>query len=228
MTVKFLDLRHEQVNPFPAKMKADGTTLITSKIVKGKTYERPAGDIDGITIHQTACVFGPANDPTRKHRRALGIPAHAVAFRDGTVVLPAPLSWYLYHGNDLNRHTLGLEIEGRYPGRLDDPRTPKREDEATTWGGGATALDEQTVESARAALKRLVEEGRSLGMPIKWVWAHRQANGQKPSDPGEGLWRAVVLDYGVPVLGLSTRPGDVFRDGKPIPGAWDPGSIAAY
>ena len=164
MSVKILDLRHEQVNPFPAKKKADGSTLITSKIVKGRTYERPVGDIDGITIHQTACVFGPSGDLDRRNRRALGIPAHAVAFRDGTVVLPAPLSWYLYHGNDLNRHTLGLEIEGRYPGLPDDPRTPKREDEA--WGGGATPLDESTVQSARAALTRLVEEGRSLGMPL--------------------------------------------------------------
>jgi hypothetical protein len=226
VTIKILDLRHEQVNPFPAKKKSDGSTLITSKIVKGKTYERDPSSIDGIAIHQTACVFGPSSDIDRRNRRALGIPAHAVAFRDGTVVLPAPLSWYLYHGNDLNRHTLGLEIEGRYPGLPDDPRTPKREDEA--WGGGATPLDESTVQSARAALTRLVEEGRSLGMPLKWVWAHRQANGQKPSDPGFGIWQRVVLDYAVPVLGLSTRPADVFRDGRPIPGAWDSGSIAPY
>ncbi len=229
MTVKILDLRSQQVNPFPAKRKSDGTTLLTSKVVKGRTFERDPRTIDGIVVHQTACVFGPANDLDRRNRRALGIPAHAVAFRDGTVVLPAPLSWYLYTSNGLNQHTLGLECEGHYPGLLDDPRTPRREDEQTIWKGApATPLTDLAIETFRAALTRLYEEGRAAGMPLKWVWAHRQSNGQKPSDPGQEIWQRVVLEHGVRVLGLQTRLADVLADGRPIPGAWDPGSIAAY
>lgn len=229
MPVKILDLRHQQSNPFPAKRASDGSTIATSKVIRGKTFERDPATVTGITVHQTACVFGPANDLERRNRRALGIPAHAVAFRDGTVVLPAPLSWYLYHGNDLNQTTLGLEIEGQYPGLLDDPRTPKREDEATIWKGAKpTPLDELAVESARAALKRLVDEGRALGMPLQYVYAHRQSNGQKPSDPGQELWQKVVLEYGVPVLKLQTRPSATFRDGRPIPRAWEPDAQGSY
>jgi hypothetical protein len=226
MTTKILDLRHEQTNPFPYKKSKDGATIATSKIVKGKTFERDPKTITGIVVHQTACVFGPSNDIDRRNRRALGIPAHAVAFRDGTVVLPCPLSWYLYTSNDFNQFSLGLECEGQYPGLLDDPRTPKREDETSIWKGASpTPLDAQAIESFRSALTRLYEEGRSLGMPLQYVWAHRQSNGQKPSDPGQEIWQRVVLDHAVKVLGLKTQPSLTMRDGRPIPRAWEPDNV---
>jgi hypothetical protein len=134
----------------------------------------------------------------------------------------------VYHGNELNGFTYGLEIEGQYPGLLDDPTTPKREDEATTWGDKATPLDDLTIETARAALRYLYEEGLKLGSPLQYIWAHRQSNGIKPSDPGQGIWKHVVLDYGVAVLKLKTRPSDVFRDGKAIPREWEPAATAKY
>jgi hypothetical protein len=227
MTPVCLDWRGEQTDPFPRKHKNDGSIVATSRIVKGKTYSRDPKLVTGITVHQTACVFGPA-DQTKKHLRAMGIPAHAVAFRDGNYVITAPLPWYLYHGNELNGPTLGLEIEGMYPGLLDDSTTPKREDITTTWGGKPTPLDELTIATAQAALRFLVEEGRKAGMPIEFVYAHRQSNGGKPSDPGEGIWRAVVLDFAVPILGLKTRPQQTFGDGKQIPALWEPSATALY
>lgn len=228
MTVKLLDLRSEQTNPFPAKTKSDGTKVSTSKISGGKTVVRDPKTITGITIHQTACVFGPANDRQKAYRRALGVPAHVVAFRDGTFVVPANPLWYLYHGNSLNASTYGLECEGQYPGLLDDPTTPKREDEATTWGGTATPLDDLAIETFRAALKWIVEEGRNLGSPLKYILAHRQSNGQKPSDPGAGIWKHVVMEYAVPVLGLEPQISKTWGDGRMIPTQWDPRSKAKY
>lgn len=227
--INFLDLRHQQSNPFPSKKKLDGSTISTSKVIKGKTYERDPRTVDGIVIHQTACVFGPQSDPDRKHRRALGIPAHAVAFRDGCVVLTAPFSWYLYHGNGFNQRSLGLECEGQYPGLTDNPKTPRREDEATIWKSATpTPLDELAVQTFRSALTRLVEDGRESGMPIKYIWAHRQSNGQKPSDPGQEIWQRVVVDFGIPVLRLEARVTDTLGDGKQIPAAWHPGATALY
>ena len=216
MKITFLDLRAEQSNPFTPK----GTPPKSpSKLLKGKTQERRPIDITGVVVHQTACVFGPAADRAKAHRRALGIPAHAVAFRDGVVVLPCPLSWYVYTSNGLNARTLGLEIEGIYPGRAD----------GKVWGKEpATPFDELARDTARAALKRLVDEGRAAGMPIEWVYAHRQSNGQKPSDPGVEIWRSVVLEYGVPVLGLKPRNMETLDDGKAIPRDWDPSSTAPY
>jgi hypothetical protein len=223
-----LDWRQQQVNPFPIKRKSDGTPIPTSRIVGGKTMVRDPKTVCGVTVHQTACVFGPAADPNKKHKRAMGIPAQAVAFRDGVYVITAPLLWYLYHGNSLNAPTLGLEIEGMYPGLLDDPTTVAREDEKTTWGGKATPLDDLTIATARAALRFLVEEGRKEGMPLEFVYAHRQSNDNKPSDPGQGIWEHVVLDYAVKVLGLKTQPQRAFGDGRPIPKQWEPGAKAAY
>lgn len=225
MTVpKLLDLRSEQKNPFPPK----GDPPKSPSLVKaGKTVVRDAKVITGITLHQTACVFGPEADRAKAHRRALNIPAHVTAFRDGVFVAAAPLRWYLYHGNALNEFTLGLECEGHYPGLLDDPTTPKREDEATTWGGNATPLDATAIDTFRAALRWLVETGRAEGMPIKNIYAHRQASGQKPSDPGQGLWQEVAL-WGVRELGLVTRASFVLNEGKPIPAQWEQGATAKY
>ena len=214
--ITLLDLRAQQTNPFTPKGSPPKSP---SKVVKGKTVERRAIDVTGIVIHQTACVYGPSADRAKAYQRALGIPAHAVAFRDGCVALPAPLSWYLYTSNGLNSRTLGLEVEGVYPGKAD----------GKVWGSApATPLDELARDTARAALKRLVEEGRALGMPIEWIYAHRQSNGQKPSDCGYELWQQVVLAYGVAELGLKTRCMETLDDGKPIPRDWDPSSTAPY
>jgi len=216
VTVTFLDLIGQQKDPFTPK----GTPPVSpSKVVSGKTVKRDPKTITGVCLHQTACVFGPANDRAKAHQRAIGIPAHAVAFRDGCVALPAPLSWYLYTSNGLNAFTLGLEIEGIYPGYPG----------AKVWGDSpATPFDSLVRDTARAALKYLVDEGRKAGMPIEYLYAHRQSNGQKPSDPGYEIWQQVALEYGVEQLGLKTRNEYVVGDGKPIPSAWDPKSKAKY
>lgn len=220
MPVTLLDLRAEQKNPFPSKKDSEGKPVSTCKTSGGKVVVRDPKTITGITVHQTACVFGPAADRAKAHRRALNIPAHAVAFRDGVFAIPAEPTWYLYHGNALNSFTLGLEIEGRYRGLVHDPKT--------LWGGDETPCDALTIDTAREALKWLVTTGRSLGMPIKDVYAHRQSNGQKPSDPGEALWKAVVLEYGVPVLGLTPQNKFTVEKGRPIPKQWDPNATANY
>lgn len=214
--ITFLDLIPEQTDPFTPK----GTPPVSpSKVVKGKTVKRDPKTVTGITLHQTACVYGPASDPDKAHRRAIGIPAHAVAFRDGTVVIPAPASWYLYTSNGLNSFTLGLEIEGIYPGYPG----------AKVWGSNpATPFTPLVRDTAREALKYLLGAGRAAGMPIEYLYAHRQSNGQKPSDPGYEIWQQVVLEYGVSVLGLKTRNEYTVDDGKPIPKDWDPTSKAKY
>jgi hypothetical protein len=48
------------------------------------------------------------------------------------------------------------------------------------------------------------------------------------SDPGWEIWKHVVLDYGVPVLGLKTQPEKTWRNGKPVPPQWDPNGIGKY
>lgn len=227
-TIRHLDLCGDQKNPPPAKTAPNGKKVNICQVRAGRVVVRDPKKVTGIGIHQTACVFGPAADPEKRYRRALNVPCHALAFRDGVFATAFPLNWYVYHGNELNAFTLGLEIEGHYPGKPDDPTTPQREDIQSTWGGKPTPFDDLAIETARAALKHLVEQGRAAGMPIQYVWAHRQANGQKPSDPGYEIWKHVVLEYGCTQLGLKTECARSWKDGKQIPGAWDPSSTAKY
>jgi hypothetical protein len=239
VTPSFLDLVPEQHQSlFPRKRDKTGKLTNTSKTEWAQdaaghrvehTIVRRALDVTGITIHQTACVFGPLDNVAKRHRRALKVPAHVVAFRDGVFAQSAPLRWFLYHGNALNDRTLGLECEGHYPGLLDDPTTPRREDEESIWGDSlATPLDDVALVTFREGLRHLVVEGRKLGMPLRWIWAHRQSSESRRSDPGEELWQRVVLEFAVPVLGLQTGVNDTFRDGRPIPAAWDPSATAPY
>lgn len=203
----------------------------------GQPLERAPSAVTGIVIHQTAVEYGAStrmikaaggDEQLAIARRAKDIAAHAVSF-DGYYVQSYPLSYYIYHGNGLNRKTLGLEIDGLYPGLMDDPNTIEREDLNTIWGSNtATAFSIRREKAAKAALRYLVEEGRRLGMPIKYIYAHRQSSSTRRSDPGEEIWRKVVLDYAVPVLGLETQPQYTTGTGKSIPRDWDPEGVGTY
>lgn len=215
-----LDLRASQPNPPP---------LVNGKrkhwIRDGRVVERRPEDIDTIVLHQTACVFGKRQDQPTRHHRALGVACHALAFNDGVVVLPNPLRWYVQHGNGFNACSLGLEVEGIFPGIAGDPKTlPK--------GAGAeTPLTDVLLLTARLAVRVLIDEARREGITIRRIVAHRQSSATRRADPGSALWKAVVLEHAVPVLGLRTEPDLVLvakngRPGRPIPAAW--GGPAGY
>lgn len=224
--ITHLDLRPEQRNPPPPK-RVGGKVIRLAQLARGRVVERDPKSITGIGIHQAACVFGPASRPER-YRRALVVPSHALAFRDGVFATAWPLPWLVHHGNSLNDFSYGLEIEGHHPGLPDDPETPRREDIESTWKQGPTPFDDLAIETARAALLWIVEEGSKLGSDLRYVWAHRQANGTKRSDPGYPIWKHVVLDYAVAKLGLRTEPGKTWRDGRPVPVEWDPAGVGTY
>lgn len=217
--VHLYDLRHEQVDPHPkSKIGSDG-----------RTVRRLPAVIDSICLHQTGTgLFGPVSGQSGElavARRALGVACHAMAFQAGFVVWPVDPLWYIHHGNALNGRSLGLEVEGNYPGLVG----------RKVLHGKPTELTEETVMTARAGVKLLVEEGRKRGCPIKYIYAHRQADSWRRADPGEGLWRRVVVEYAVPELKLETVPAEKFRnakgrarDGYPIPKRWDPNGVGSY
>jgi hypothetical protein len=226
-TVPSFDLRQE---PVPSSVYRK------FKMRSGKVVKRAPIVVDGITIHQTGVLYSvndrqiaAANGDERLAlaNRAKKIAAHAVSF-DGFFTKTYPLEWYIYHGNGLNRKTLGLEIDGLYPGLLDKPETVELEHLTSIWKGTATDLIDRRVKSARAALRYLVDEGRKLGMPIKYIYAHRQSSATRRSDPGEELWRKVVEEYAVPELGLETRPTFTTGSGRVIPDDWAPNGDGPY
>lgn len=232
--VTILDTAAAQPDP-PPRLVRDGKPRYHATPHAGRVLVRDPAGVDGICVHQTACTFGPAGDIARRHDRAHDVPIHALAFRDGTLALPYPPSWYLFHGNGWNARSLGLEIEGRYAGvEHDDASRPAVRADAdsndlrATWRRTDDELDDVTIATARRGIRELVERGRAAGMPIRYVWAHRQSSASRRADPGSAIWRHVVLDYAVAVLGLETQIDVTLGDGARIPREWDPAASAKY
>lgn len=205
-----LDLRAEQPDP-PTLVRGKRKHLVRA----GHVVVRDPADVDGIVVHQTACVFGASTAQIRAaggdrdlaiHRRALGVACHALAFRDGAVVLANPLRWYVWHGNGLNERSLGLEVEGIYPAEVARP------------GPHDTPWTQQQADATATALYTLIREGRDEGMPLRYLWAHRQSSYARAGDPGEAIWRLVV-QVGRE-WGLEPQPDLVVGSGRPISPAW--------
>lgn len=203
---------------------------------------RDPSTIDGIVVHQTATPM-PIN--TRQVRRAradaekMGLdPAvlakarrlalaacHFATTRTGLSVLTRPFRSYLWHGNGFNFHSLGIEIEGLYPGIEGDLSTVRRRVRHKV-----TELTDITVESARDTLAWACEEAPKDDIELKYIWAHRQSSPTRRSDPGEEIWKRVVLEYAVPVLGLKVQNAERRYSkskksrgwGARIPHEWDP------
>lgn len=219
----FYDLRTEQDYNYPrgenkARMRANGVPV-----------RRLPGDVDLIVVHQTAIEFGVSNRAIAKSggdvelaraRRALDVACHVMAFRNGYFVAAHDLDVYVNHAGRFNDHSLGLEIEGRYPGLLDDPDTLPREDLITTWGGEPSELTDETVEASIDALAWMVETGRSQGMPLRRIASHRQSSDSRRSDPGQEIWQRIVLPV-AEQLDLEVFGGSPWNTGRPLPLAWD-------
>lgn len=180
-----------------------------TRIRHGDTVMRDPKTVTGIVVHQMATRLGVSkrlleqagwDRRLAEGRRAARTACHGAAMRSGLSVLTRPLGSYLWHGNAFNRYSLGLEIEGLYPGLRDNLKTVRR-----VVRHRVDPVTDELVLAARSTLTWMVEEGRAEGMPIRFIWAHRQSSPTRRSDPGEELWQRVVLDYAVPVLGLETQ-----------------------
>ena len=198
----------------------------------GKVVVRDPKTVTGIMLHQTAVWYSVSAAQVSAaggdrhealHRRALNVACHLIAFDGckaglgpngcGHGVEPNPLEWYVYQANTANSVSLGIEIEGAYPGTV----TP-----------GCVMPSARVIQAARESVAYAVEHARRLGMPLVHIWAHRQSSSMRQADPGQALWQAVVLDYAVPTLGLQTQPKRTWGDGRPIPLAWDPNGVGPY
>lgn len=228
MTPILYDLRSEQSEPAP-RSRRDW---------RGRTVHRRVSRITGIVIHQTAVSFGVSAAQVRRAggdeqlalaRRGLKVPAHIEAFRSGVVAVTDELTAYLHHAGPLNRISDALEIDGLYPGLLDRPETVPREDLRTTWGDKEPQRFEgPVVEAAKTALVWYVTQLRVLGGRPRFIWAHRQSSSTRRADPGEEIWRKLVVEFAEPELGLEAQPRRTWGDGRPIPVDWDERGLGRY
>jgi hypothetical protein len=220
------DLRQERVPARPAVRMASST----------RPHIRGPHRVTGITLHQTAARFSVGPNQLRAAKgdralalaeRALKIAYHTMVFCEapdrshGPLIVPSvPLLWHTNHANELNPMSLGLAIDGLYAGLMNDPRT--------LWGGqNPTPLMESTLEAARAALRWAYEHGRHEGMPLRYLWAHRQASPGRRSDPGEWLWRNLAT-WARDHLRLEWQPNKTWGQGRPLPAGWGVPGSAKY
>jgi hypothetical protein len=142
------------------------------------------------------------------HERFGPVAYHWVALRNGDVLYNNPPQRYTYHGNRSNSFALGVAVEADLPGREVDRRDTH------------TTVDEHLVATGQAALRLAVTTGRELGAPLTHVTAHRCFSMTRAGDPGEAVWRRIVL----PVCGELdlTVDHDLVDGGRHLPVDWDP------
>lgn len=173
---------------------------------------RPWTKVTGACLHQTACVF--ANRPERI--REIG--AHFMIMEDGTIYWLHDLNRLVWHGNGWNAGTFGIEINGTYEGIQGNPKT--------LWNPGDNRKPMRLTDAACESTKDVIRFCKELiefrGGMFKYVVAHRQASGDRRSDPGSEIWQRVGMAMNQELGTTDGGPDFVLGDGLPIPEQWDP------
>ena len=81
----------------------------------------------------------------------------------------------------------------------------------------------------------MIALGKKRGIILTEIYAHRQSSSDRRADPGEEIWKKVVLGHAVKKHGLKTRPELALPasnrrngPGRALPLVWDPLAAAAY
>lgn len=190
----------------------------TTEVPKPEGYIRIQGDpkdvkrirswksITGIVIHQTGCDM--RNTPDRFEK----LDAHFAVLKghETPIVQVQEITAYMYHANEFNRFTVGIEINGHWPGR----KRTYNPDKHT-----ADGPDEQQIEDTKKLITWICAEVAAHGGKVTHVYVHRQSNNNRISDPGEVCWKALgpwCAERGLEDGG----PNFTIGDGNPIPTDW--------
>lgn len=171
-------------------------------------------EITGVTLHQTACVLG------ERPGRWDSVGAHLGVTRAGMLPWLHDFDRIVWHGNGFNRRTIGIEIDGMFPGVIG------RKD--TAWHGEMMEPTDAQIDATIRAVRWIDATVTAHGGKLRYVLAHRQSSATRLPDPGEGVWKRAALPL-MAELGLSDG-GDGFKvdDGAPIPREWDERRTARY
>lgn len=207
--------------PIPNPTSFGKFTYLVKEDEGGKKAIRPRSwaDITGITLHQTATIFG---ENPQKFR---SISAHLGISRGGHIILINGLNFVVYHGNAFNSHDVGIEVDGHFEGVEGDLMTywkpksnPTRQPLRPT---------EEQIQSTRKAIAWIIERVKFHGGEVKWIHAHRQSSKFRTSDPGSHIWKEVGL-WAKKEFGLQDGGPDFTAGGYPIPKEWDPSYTTRY
>lgn len=176
---------------------------------------RPWNAITGIVLHQTACVLG------EQPSRWATVGAHLGITRAGQVIWMHDFEKVVWHANQFNGFTIGIEMDGTYAGVEGDDRTfwrppgePNRQAQTPT---------DALVNAAQATVLWICAEVARHGGRVERLLAHRQSSKLRQPDPGSALWKRVAkplhADAGLKLT--DGGPGYTIGTGYPIPESWD-------
>lgn len=166
---------------------------------------RPWNQVTGITLHQTATCYLPAEGFTqgqfdRAVERVAGIGVNAVALRCGTGVLSNGAEWVMPQAQRVfNESDVGIEVDGWFAGTPDDPDTARDEEDWSFWKPESRPdrkpMGEAPLQTAVTLelIDYFVDLVKSRGGQIKYLHAHRQTSNTRRSDPGEVIWRTIAI-----------------------------------
>jgi peptidoglycan hydrolase-like protein with peptidoglycan-binding domain len=210
---ELLELAALKKTPKPQGVElVDATTMHQGQHVKGV---RAWGEIDGITLHQTGIYMNSTVKRFLRLRAHMGIIDPGGR---GTVVLVNPLTAYMWHAQELNAKTVGIEINGLFEG-VDGKGLPKKDRHKKL----CRASDAQIL-ATRKGMEWICKEVAKHGGQVRYVYAHRQSSENRRSDPGSRVWQEVAL-WAESNLGLETHPDYTVGTGRAIPEAWDPRQV---
>lgn len=168
--------------------------------------------IDSIVLHQTGCEM------PQKPEGWGNCNAHYGITQEGIPIRVNPIDMMIWHAQRLSRRSIGIEIEGNYPGLAHSPNT--------LWagGGGPHTLGDNMVRAAFTILEDIC-----LQVNITHVYGHRQSSKNRRADPGEAIWRQIGIPFretlGCSPDDLVQRFGDKSRE---IPAGWDDNAAGMY
>lgn len=174
--------------------------------------------ITGITLHQTAVLFG--DNPAAW----FGLNCHLGVTQSGRSYLICPLDRIVWHANLLNGPDVGIELDGYFEGIEGKRRSfwsPPNDKNRKP----LQATPPQ-IEATRATIRWVCDEVRRNGGEVKFIHAHRQSSPDRESDPGQRVWQEVGLwaqkELGLLDGGRNFTLGSGKHKGLRIPQAWDP------
>lgn len=174
-------------------------------------FHRRWDQILGVTLHRTACILGEDVE------RWESLNAHIGVTLGGKVFVLQPFEIGIWHGNGLSPFTIGIEFEGNPAGFIKADGSPYY------WpkGGGPHPCTPEQVEASIELFDFLSCEFATAGAEWKGVWAHRQSEATRESDPGVEVWQKIAVPWREK-LGLdASQLENMWGTGHPIPREWD-------
>lgn len=182
------------------------------------SHQRGWPEINGVTLHQTGCEMP-------QHPNGWGrVNAHIGITQEGRTILINEFTDMIWHAQGLSKTTIGIEIEGNFPGVRGDMRT--------LWkgGGGPHFFNIAMKMALDECFELLCTEFDRNNAAWESVHAHRQSSRSRRADPGSEIWQTIAMPWGKR-LGLEQADGGPdwhLPKGMAIPKRWNPAYPGNY